>query len=61
MLPAGATGWLTVTFHVLVRCPQPYPVQFVVSYTAAGKISTAQLDEFPDLGQVTYSGCPSTQ
>jgi hypothetical protein len=60
-LPAGATEWLTVTFHVLVRCPQPYPVQFVVSYTTAGKTSTAQLDEFPDLGQVTYSGCPSTQ
>jgi len=61
MLPAGATEWLTVTFHVLVRCPQPYPVEFVVSYTAAGKMSTAQLDEFPDLGQVTYSGCASTR
>jgi hypothetical protein len=58
-LPAGATEWLTVTLHVLVRCPQPYPVQFVVSYTTAGKMSTAQLDEFPDLGQVAYSGCPS--
>src|SRR5277367_2636594 len=23
-LPAGATEWLTVTFHVLVRCPQPF-------------------------------------
>jgi hypothetical protein len=60
-LPAGATEWLTVTFHVLVRCPQPFPVQFVVSYTTAGEKATAQLDEFPDLGQVTYSGCPSTQ
>jgi hypothetical protein len=60
-LPAGATEWLTVTFHVLVRCPQPFPVQFVVSYTTAGKKATAQLDEFPDLGQVTYSGCPSAQ
>ena len=60
-LPAGATEWLTVTFRVLERCPQPYPVQFVVSYTTAGIRSTAQLDEFPDLGQVTYSGCPSTQ
>ena len=60
-LPAGATEWLTVTFHVLVRCPQPLPVQFVVSYTTAGKMSTAQLDEFPDLGQVTYNGCPTAQ
>jgi hypothetical protein len=60
-LPAGATEWLTVTFHVLVRCPQPYPVQFVVSYTTAGKMSTQQLDEFPDLGQVAYSGCPTAR
>ena len=59
-LAAGATEWLTITFHVLERCPQPFPVQFVVSYTAAGKMATAQLDEFPDLGQVTFSGCPST-
>jgi hypothetical protein len=44
-----------------VRCPQPYPVQFVVSYTTAGKMSTTQLDEFPDLGQVAYSGCPPAQ
>jgi hypothetical protein len=60
-LPAGATEWLTITFHVLERCPQPFPVQFVVDYTAAGKRATTQLDEFPDLGQVTFSGCPSTQ
>jgi hypothetical protein len=59
-LAAGATEWLSVTFHVLVRCPQPLPVQFVVSYTTAGKMATTQLDEFPDLGQVTYTGCPST-
>jgi len=60
-LPAGATEWLTITFHVLEQCPVPYPVQFVVSYTDAGKPVTAQLDEFPDLGQVTYSGCPPTR
>jgi len=60
-LAAGATEWLTVTFRVLVRCPQPIPVQFVVSYTTAGKMATAQLDEFPDLGQVAYNGCPTAQ
>jgi len=60
-LPAGATEWLTITFDVLVPCPQPYPVQFVVSYTAAGKMTTAQLDEFPDLGQVAYNKCPTAQ
>jgi hypothetical protein len=60
-LPAGATEWLTITFRVLVRCPQPYPVQFVVSYTAGGQKATTQLDEFPDLGQVAYTGCQTTQ
>jgi hypothetical protein len=60
-LPAGATEWLTITFHVLVRCPQPLPVQFEVVYTAAGKLATAQLDEFPDLSQVAYNGCPTAQ
>jgi hypothetical protein len=60
-LPAGQTEWLTITFHVLVRCPQPYPVQFVVSYTDSGKVATAQVNDFPDLGQVAYSGCPGAQ
>jgi hypothetical protein len=60
-LPPGQTEWLTITFHVLERCPQPYPVQFVVSYTDSGKPATAQMDEFPDLGQVAYSGCPGAQ
>jgi hypothetical protein len=60
-LPAGQTVWLTITFHVLVRCPQPYPVQFVVSYSDAGKSATTQMDLFPDLSQVAYSGCPVAQ
>jgi hypothetical protein len=60
-LAVGQTVWLTITFHVLVRCPQPYPVQFVVSYTDSGKLATTQMDLFPDLGQVAYSGCPATQ
>jgi hypothetical protein len=60
-LPAGATEWPTITFDVLVRCPSPLPVQFLVSYTISGKPATAQLDEFPDLGQVAYSGCPAPQ
>jgi hypothetical protein len=60
-LPAGQTVWLTITFHVLVRCPQPYPVQFVVSYTDSGKLATTQMDEFPDLSQVAYSGCPAAE
>jgi hypothetical protein len=60
-LAAGATEWLTITFDVLVRCPQPLPVQFAVSYTGSGKAATAQFDEFPDLGEVAYGGCQTAQ
>jgi hypothetical protein len=51
------TAWLSVTFRVLVACPRPLPVQFSVSYQENGRTFTAQLPGFPDLGQVTYTGC----
>jgi len=57
-LAAGSTGWLTMTFDVLTRCPRPLPVQFNLSYTQAGKAQTVRLDAFPDLGNVRYTGCP---
>lgn|GEM_PF-1496907 len=56
-LAPGATGWLTVTFDVMVSCPQPLPVEFKVSYLQAGRLTTAELDSFPDLGQVRYNNC----
>jgi len=56
-LGPGATGWLTVTFDVMVGCPQPLPVQFKISYVQAGRLVTAELPGFPDLGQVRYSNC----
>jgi hypothetical protein len=56
-LGPGATGWLTVTFDVMVGCPQPLPVQFKVSYVQAGRFVTAELPGFPDLGQVRYNHC----
>ena len=56
-LAPGATGWLTVTFDVMVSCPQPLPVGFKVSYMQAGRLVTAELDGFPDLGQVRYNNC----
>jgi hypothetical protein len=40
-----------------VACPRPLPVQFSVSYQENGRTGTAQLPGFPDLGQVTYTGC----
>ena len=58
LAPYG-TAWLSVTFRVLVACPVPLPVQFRVSYQENGRTGTAQLPGFPDLGQVTYTGCKS--
>jgi hypothetical protein len=57
VLPPDDTAWLSVTFRVLVACPRPLPVLFSVSYQQNGRTDTAQLPGFPDLGQVTYTGC----
>jgi len=57
VLPPNGTAWLSATFRVLVACPSPLPVQFSVSYQENGRTDTAQLAGFPDLGQVTYTGC----
>ena len=57
VLKPGATRWLAVTFRVLVRCPEPFPVLFKVSYTQSGRAMTTEFDSFPDLGQVKYNNC----
>jgi hypothetical protein len=41
----------------MVACPQPLPVQFKISYVQAGRLATADLPGFPDLGQVQYNNC----
>jgi hypothetical protein len=56
-LGRGASSWFTVTFQVLVRCPQPLPVQFTLDYDQQGRPAAIRLPGFPDLGQVPYSGC----
>jgi hypothetical protein len=56
-LRRGASSWFTVTFQVLVRCPQPLPVQFTLGYDQQGRPAAIRLPGFPDLGQVPYSGC----
>jgi hypothetical protein len=56
-LGPGATRWLTVTFRVLVKCPEPFPVLFKVRYAQAGRTMTTEFDSFPDLGQVKYNSC----
>ena len=56
-LGRGASSWFTVTFQVLVRCPQSLPVQFTLGYDQQGRAAAIRLPGFPDLGQSPYSGC----
>ncbi|MBV9792874.1 MAG: hypothetical protein JO016_02950 [Actinobacteria bacterium] len=56
-LTPQASGWFTITVQVLVSCPSPLPVQFVVAYGQHGKLSTVPLAGFNDLAGVSYSGC----
>jgi hypothetical protein len=56
-LGRGASSWFTITFQVLVRCPEPLPVQFTLDYDQQGRPAAIRLPGFPDLGQVPYSGC----
>lgn len=58
VLGPGMTGWVTTTVSVKVRCPQPLPVSFMVSYAQFGRSSVAALNGFPDLSQVAYRDCP---
>jgi hypothetical protein len=57
VLPPSGTVWLSATFKVLTACPSPLSVQFSVSYQENGRTDKAQLMGFPDLGQVTDTGC----
>jgi len=57
VVPPDGTAWLSATFRVLAACPSPLPVQFSVSYQENGRTDTVQLAGFPDLAQVTYTGC----
>lgn len=59
-LSPGASAWFTVTFEVLMKCPGPLPVQFTVDYDSQGQAATVSLPGFPDLGGVSYPGCPAT-
>jgi hypothetical protein len=56
-LGPGASAWFTVTFQVLVKCPQPLPVHFVLDYNQSGRSAAMPLPSFPDLGQVSYGKC----
>lgn len=60
-LATGYSAWLTVTFHVLVNCPGPLPVQFSMQFILRSpqdsRAAQATVAAFPDLSQVAYSGC----
>jgi hypothetical protein len=56
-LPAGDPTWVTVTVHVLVSCPGPDPVQFVVHVVQGQRTSIDKLPGFVDLSNVPYTGC----
>ena len=56
-LGPGASAWFTVTFQVLVGCPQPLPVHFTLDYDQSGRSAAMPLPSFPDLGQVSYGKC----
>jgi hypothetical protein len=47
-------------FQVKLHCPAALPVQFSVSYLVQGHAVTASLPGFPDLGQVPYNSCPTS-
>jgi hypothetical protein len=57
VLPPNSTAWLSATLRVLVACPSQLPVQFSANYQENGRTHTAQLEGFPELGRVTYTGC----
>jgi hypothetical protein len=57
ILPPNGTAWISATLRVQVACPSQLPVQFSVRYQGSGQTHTAQLQGFPDLGRVTYTGC----
>jgi hypothetical protein len=59
-LPAGASAWFTVTFKVLVKCPNALPVEFNVDYERRGRAAATRLPGFDDLGSVHYGSCPVT-
>jgi hypothetical protein len=58
ILTPGASTWFSVTFEVLLRCPGPLPVQFMIDYELNGQPAVTTLPGFPNLSQVPYAGCP---
>jgi hypothetical protein len=57
---ARASVWITIEVDVLMPCPAPIPVQVRIEFTQSRHRFTAELNPFADLGDVPYSGCPTS-
>ncbi len=57
---ARASVWITIEVDVLLPCPAPIPVQVRLQFTQSRHQFTAELNPFADLGDVPYSGCPTS-
>ncbi len=59
-IAARASVWITIEMDVLMSCPAPIPVQVRLEFTQFRHQYTAELNPFADLGDVPYSGCPTS-
>jgi hypothetical protein len=55
LIPAGGSEWMYARFDVVVDCPAPYPVEFLLD--SVGSTSLLDVGGFNDLGNVPYTGC----
>jgi hypothetical protein len=57
---ARASVWITIEVDVLTPCPAPYPVQVRLQFTELRRQFSTELPAFVDLGEVPYTGCPTS-
>ena len=53
----GALVWVTVTIDVLTDCPAAAHLTIMINYSRNGQPATTLIGDFPDLGDVPYTGC----
>ena len=55
LIPPGGTDWMYARYDVVVDCPAPYPVRFLID--SVGSTGLVDIGGFADLGNVPYTGC----
>jgi hypothetical protein len=55
LIPPGGSDWIYARFDVLVACPKPYPVRFLIG--SPGSTQFVDVGGFTDLVNVPYTGC----